>query len=124
MDEEKQEKMVVIATHGGEHPQRASLPFMMANAALIMDAEVTVVLQDTAVTLAKKGCYEHIFAANMPPLKELVDTFIELGGLLLVCMPCIDERQIELEMLVDTAKPVKAGRVVIEILAANVVLSY
>ena len=124
MTEEKHEKMVVVATHGCEDPERASLPFLMGNAALVMDAEVTVVLQGAGVILAKKGCYEHIFASGLPPLKELVDTFLEQGGRLLVCMPCIEERKITTDMLVDPAEPTKAGKVVIELLEADVTLSY
>ena len=122
--EEKTEKLVIVATHGGEDPERASLPFVMGNAALAMDAEVTVVLQSTAVTLAKKGCYEHVFAAGLPPLKELVDTFVELGGRIFVCIPCIEERRISTDMLVDRAETTKAGKVVLEILAADATISY
>lgn len=33
MAEEKEEKIVVIATHGGEDPERATFPFVVANAA-------------------------------------------------------------------------------------------
>ena len=85
MDEANVEKIVIIATHGGEDPERACLPFVLANASLAMDTQAVVILQGTAVTLAKKGCYEHVFAAGLPPLKELVDSFMELGGTLLVC---------------------------------------
>ena len=122
--EEKAEKIVIVATHGGEDPERASLPFVMGNAALALEAEVTVVLQSTAVTLAKKGCYEHVFAAGLPPLKELVDTFVELGGRILVCMPCIEERKITTDMLVEQAETTKAGKVVLALLEADATLSY
>jgi uncharacterized protein involved in oxidation of intracellular sulfur len=123
-DQQLTEKVVIMATHGGEDPERASLPFVMANAALAMDTTAVVILQGTAVTLAKKGCYEHVFAPGLPPLKELVDTFIELGGALLVCTPCINERQITKEMLVEKARPVKAARVITEILEAKATLNY
>jgi uncharacterized protein involved in oxidation of intracellular sulfur len=124
MSEEKPEKIVIFATHGPEDPERASLPFVMANAALALDIQVVVVLQGTGVILAKRGCYEHVFAAGMPSLKELVDSFIELGGLLLICTPCIQERKITEDMLVETAKPIKAARVIMEILDANATLNY
>lgn len=123
-DQQLTEKVVIIATHGGEDPERASLPFVMANAALSMDTVAVVILQGTAVTLAKKGCYEHVFAPGLPPLKELVDSFIELGGALLVCTPCINERKITKEMLVEKAHPVKAARVITEILEAKATLNY
>jgi len=124
MSEEKTEKLVIFGTHGPEDPERASLPFVIANAALVMEVKVTVMLQGTASILAKKGCYEHVFAAGLPPLKELVDSFIDQGGTLLVCTPCIQERKITPDMLVKMAKPVKAGRAVMEVLEATNVLTY
>lgn len=124
MPEDKQEKMVIFATHGGEDPDRATMPFIMGNAALAMEAEVTVVLNGVAVTLAKKGCYEHVFAAGQDPLKKLVDTFMELGGQIWVCTPCIRERQITEDMLVQTARPVTAGKVVDACLAADAILNF
>ncbi len=123
-EEQPTETLVIIATHGPEDPERASLPFVVANAALAMDVEVVVILQGTGVTLAKKGCYEHVFAAGLPPLKELVDSFIEQGGTLLVCSPCLSERKITRDMLVETAQPVKAARVVTEVLEAKATLNY
>jgi predicted peroxiredoxin len=122
--EKKEEKVVIFATHGGEDPERASLPFVVGNAALAMDAKAVVVLQATGVTLAKKGCYEHVFAANLDPLKKLVDTFLEFGGTILVCIPCIEQRKITPDMLIEGAQPVKAARVVQEMLEASAVLSY
>ncbi len=121
---EKTEKIVIFATHGPEDPERASLPFVIGNAALVMDVDVVVFLQGCAVLLAKKGCYEHVFAAGLPPLKDLADSFLEQGGTLLVCTPCIQERQITKEMLLDSAILVKAGRAVIELLEADSVMTY
>ncbi len=118
------EKILFIATHGPEDPERATLPFVMGNAALAMDVEAVVILQGTAVTLAKKGCYEHVFAPGLPPLKDLVDGFVALGGTLLVCTPCLKERKITNDMLVESTQPVKAARVVTEILEADATVNY
>ncbi len=123
-EDSKKEKLVVIGTHGGEDPERASLPFVVANAALAMDVEATVILQSTAVTLAAPGCYEHVFAPGLPPLKDLLDAFLEQGGSLLVCTPCLDERKIDKASLLKGASPVKAGRVVVEILEATNAITY
>ena len=124
MSEEKKEKLVIFGTHGPEDPERACLPFVIGNAALVMEVQVTIMLQAGAVFLAKKGCYEHVFAAGLPPLKELIQSFIEQGGQLLICTPCIQERNILPDMLVDIAKPVKAARAVMEILEATNVMTY
>jgi predicted peroxiredoxin len=124
MAEENSEKIVIFATHGGEDAERATIPFVVGNAALAMDVPVTVILQAAGVTLMKKGCYEHIFAAGFDPLKKLVDSFLELGGKILVCIPCIESRKITPDMLLEGAELGKAARVVQEVLEANAVINY
>jgi uncharacterized protein involved in oxidation of intracellular sulfur len=124
MDNDKREKLLIFGTHGPEDPERACLPFVIGNAALVMEVQATVFLQGSAVFLAKEGCYEHVFAAGLPPLKDLMLSFIEQGGTLLICTPCIQERQIAPEMLVEIAQPVKAARAVMEILEATNVMTY
>jgi predicted peroxiredoxin len=124
MEESKSEKLVIFVTHGGEDPERATIPFVVGAAALAMDVQVTMILQATGVTLMKKGCYEHVFAAGFDPLKKLIDSFIEFGGKILVCIPCIESRGITPDMLLEEAELGKAGRVVQEVLEANAVLNY
>lgn len=123
--ENQSEKIVVIATHGAEEPMRITLPFVAANAALVMDVKAFVILQGlSAVRVALKGANEHITAAGLPPLKELMDSFFEQGGELLICSPCINEQKITPEMLVEGAKPIAAARVVQECLEAKATLNY
>ncbi len=124
MSEEKLEKILIFGTHGPEDPERACLPFVIGNAALVMEVQVTIMLQGSAVFLAKEGCFEHVFAAGLPPLKDLMQSFIEQGGTLLICTPCIQERKITTDMLVEIATPVKAARAVMEILEATNVMTY
>ena len=124
MSDQKPEKIVIFAIHGPDDPEKASLPFICGNAALAMDVPATVILQGTGVLLSKKGCYEHVFCAGFDSLKKLIDTFIEFGGKILVCQPCIEERHITIDMLVEHARPIKAGRVVQEVLEATNVVNY
>lgn len=118
------EKIVVVGTHGAEDPERATFPFVVANAALAMDVKATVILQGYSVTLAMKGSNEHVFASGLPPLKDLMNSFLQLGGELLICTPCIKERRITPEMLIEGAKPIAAARVVTECLEAKATLNY
>lgn len=124
MADAETEKILYIATHGGEDPERASLPFVLANAAIAMDVEAAVVLQGAAVFLAKKGYLKHVHAAGFSPLKELIDLFLELGGRLLVCIPCIQERKIDESDLIESAVPTAGGNLTLEILSANATLVY
>ncbi len=118
------EKVTIIATHGPEDPERATFPFMMANAALVMECEAVVVLQGTAVLLAQKGVYEHVFAAGLPPLAELMESFLKEGGKLLVCSPCVKERQIGIELLIEGAELIAGARVIKETTESKATLNY
>lgn len=124
MSEDKKEKIVYVSTHGAEDPERASLPFVLGNAALAMDVEAVVALQGSSVFLAKRGMLEHVPATGFPPLKELVDSFLELGGRLLVCVPCIQERKIDVADLIEKATPIAGGALTEEFLSANATLVY
>jgi predicted peroxiredoxin len=117
------EKLVVFATHGPEDPDRASLPFVMANAALVMDVQAVVVLQGTAVLLAQPTVSDYVRAQAFPPLKELIASFLAQGGKLLVCTPCVKERGIQ-GLLLPQGELVAAARVIQEALEAKAVLSY
>jgi uncharacterized protein involved in oxidation of intracellular sulfur len=118
------EKIVYIATYAGEDAERASFPFMLANAALAMDVEAVMVLQGNAVWLAKKGYAQHVHAAGLPPMEQLVGNFMELGGKMMVCTPCIKHRNIEVSDLIDGAEPVAGGSVNQELLTANASVAY
>jgi predicted peroxiredoxin len=124
MTEAKSEKIVYITTNGPENPERASLPFVLANAAMVMEVETLVALQGPAVFLAKKGMLEHVHAAGFAPLKELVESFFEQGGRLVVCVPCIQERKIDVSELIERATPMAGGALTEEILSANATLVY
>jgi uncharacterized protein involved in oxidation of intracellular sulfur len=118
------EKVTIIATHGPEDPERATFPFMMANAALVMECEAVVILQGTSVLLATKGVYEHVFACGLPPLRDLIKSFLEGGGKLLVCTPCVEQRMIEQPMLIDGAELIAGARVIQEATSSSAVLNY
>jgi len=119
-----EEKIVVIATHGGEDPERATLPFVVANAALAMDVKAVICLQGNSVTLAVKGGADSISAGGFPPLKDLMASYFAQGGELLLCTPCIKSRNITADMLVEKSSAIAAGRVVQECLEAKSVLNY
>jgi predicted peroxiredoxin len=118
------DKIVYIVTHAAEDPDRATLPFVLATAAQTMDVEAVVALQGTGVFLAKKGYLDHVYAAGLPALKDLVQTFLEEKGKLLVCVPCIRERKIDESDLIEGAQPVAAAGLTMEVLSAKATLVY
>ena len=126
MSTEQTEKILYICTKAGDDPEKAAMPFVMANAALAMDIEATVCLQGNAVYLAQKGYTDKMLPpGGFPPLKKLVSEFIELGGKLLVCVPCIKERNIdEATDLIEGAQTTAAGALNIEATESKAVLVY
>ena len=121
---ESNEKIVIISTVGPNSPEKATLPFVLATASQAMDVEVTVILQSDSVELSRKGISENVKAKGLLPLKELLDTFMELEGSLLICSPCAKERGIAQSDLIDGAELIAAGTVVTEVLSATNVVSY
>lgn len=126
MSAEQVEKILYIGTHAGENAEKAALPFVMANAALAMDMQATVCLQGNGVYLAVKGYAEKMIPpGGFPPVAKLLKDFLELGGSLLVCVPCIKERHIdEKSDLVDGAKTTAAGALNVEATEAKAVFVY
>jgi predicted peroxiredoxin len=125
MPQKKEEKILYICTHGGEDPDKAHIPFVMANAALAMDIKATVVLQGNGVYLAQKGYMDHIIpGGGFPPLKELMKSFMELGGKLLICVPCIKARNIAEADLIEGAQTTAAGALNIEAIESAAVFVY
>jgi uncharacterized protein len=119
-----QEKVVYVLTHGVEDPERCTFPFVLAGAGLAMDVHSTVVLQGSAVFLVKKGILEHVKVPGLKPLKDLVSDFLQSGGEILICIPCLEERGIEASELIEGATLGKAGKVVSRILEAKSTLVY
>lgn len=117
------EKLVILATHGPASPELATIPFVMACAALASDVHVVMGFQGDAVRLMHQGEPETVEAPGFPPLASLVKDFVELGGTSLVCGPCAKSRHIE-DALIDGAEIVAAGRFVAEITSAKATLTY
>ncbi|MGZ8436919.1 MAG: DsrE family protein [Candidatus Limnocylindrales bacterium] len=118
------EKLVFMVLHGPDEPEHATIPFVMACAALASEVEVVIGLQAGGVELGRVGGVDSVEAAGFPPLKKLVTDFHALGGRLLVCGPCLNSRAITPDQLVAGAEIVAAGRFIAEITSATNSLVY
>ena len=118
------QKLVFMVLHGPDHPEHATIPFVMGCAALASDVEVVLGFQADGVELVKEGVAEGINAAGFPPLAKLLRDYRDLGGSLLVCGPCINSRGITAADLIEGAEVVAAGRFVAEITSATNSLVY
>lgn len=126
MTTEQPDKILYIGTTAGENPEKAAMPFVMGMAALAMDMEAVIALQGNGVYLAMKGYAEKMAPpGGFPPVAKLLADYIELGGRLLVCVPCIKERHIdEATELVDGAQTTAAGALNIEATECKAVFTY
>jgi len=121
----KQEKILYIGTRAAEDPEKAAIPFVMACAALAMDKKVTIALQGNAVYLAQKGYAEKVLpGGGFPHMTELLANFMELGGELKVCVPCIKSRNIQESELVEGSQTTGAGALNVEAIEADAVMVY
>ena len=118
-------KLVFVCTHGPEDPERATLPFVMATTAQASDMDAVLAFQAGGVMLMVEGVARHVLAPSFPPLKELLDAYLENGGKLLVCGPCVKSRQIDPEKdFIKGATLVNAATMVKEFSEATNVLVY
>jgi predicted peroxiredoxin len=125
MTEEKQEKILYMCTCGKDRSEVAHIPFVLANAALAMDIQATIVLQGDGVRIATPGYVDTMPpGGGFPPLKELLASFMEQGGKMWVCGPCIKSRNIAESDLIEGAEVTAAGSVNIEAIEADAVFVF
>lgn len=118
------EKIVYVVTHFKDSPEKAIIPFVLANASYAMDANPVIIVQGEGVNLAVKGKAAEINHAPFDPLEKLFNSYAEQGGELLVCSPCLTARNYTEADLVPNAKIVGAAKVIAEVTSAKTVLSY
>ena len=119
-----QEKLVIMVTHGPDDPEVATLPFVMAGAAVASDVDVVMGFQGDGCLLVKKGVAETVTAPELAPLGSLLETIVELGGQLLVCAPGMKSHGLTEGDLVEGTEIVAAARFVAEITSATNSLVY
>ena len=117
-------KLFIMVTNGPENPELATIPFVMATAAQAGDIEVVMGFQGNGSMLTVKCISDHVAASGFPKLSGLIETYLEAGGKMYVCGPCVGSRQINEEELVEGAEIVGAATFVSESLSANQSLIY
>ncbi len=122
---EEQQKLLYMCTCGGEDAEKASICIGLANASLALEEDVSLVLMGKSVYLAQRGYTDHIHkAGDRAPLKKLMSDFMELGGKLLVCKPCMEERNMDLSDFIEGAELVTGASVNMAILESDKQLTF
>ena len=90
LEDEKNKKnyVVMLTADQSDGGKRATLAFSAACAAIAMDLNAIVFLIGDGSYWAYEGSCDDVVAKGFPPLTELVDTFLELGGNIYICATC------------------------------------
>jgi uncharacterized protein len=105
-------KLLVNCSHGQEAPERATLPFVVANVAATADQETVVFLTIEGVRLGTKGYADDIHKEGLQPLKEIIQSFVANDGQIWLCSACATPRGITAADLIAGAKIVTAANLV------------
>ncbi len=105
-------KFCVSLTYGKNDTDKATVAFVIANAALGSDQETMVFLSTEGVRIAQTGYADDIREEGFAPLKELMDNFAKAGGKIFVCSPCFKKRNLDETKLVPGAVIVGGAKLV------------
>ena len=111
-------RFCVSLTRAKDDSDRATVAFVVANAAAASDKEALVFLSIEGVRLATRGYADDIKEEGFAPLKELMDSFVKAGGKIYVCSPCFKKRKLDENALVAGATIV-GGAKLVEFLGAG-----
>ncbi len=97
-------KKLVIVNSRGLDDERSSVAWSIANAAVASEMEVTMFLVAAGADWARQGAADAARPNPLdPPVGEMMTTFINNGGRILVCPPCAKVRGYTADSLVKGA---------------------
>ena len=113
------DKFVVSLTESKTNTDKATVAFVVANAALGSEKDTLVFLSTEAVNLSQKGYADDIHEEGFAPLAELMSNFAKGGGKIIACAPCFKKRGLDEGKLVDGCV-VAGGAALIEYMSGGV----
>jgi uncharacterized protein len=105
-------KFVVSLTHAKDDTDRATVAFVVANAAVASDKQTVVFLSTEGTRLSQKGYADGIHEEGFAALTELMTNFANAGGTIYVCSPCFKKRALDENNLVPGAVIVGGAKLV------------
>lgn len=92
--------LVIVVSHGMDN-ELSSVAFTIANGGMTNGLNVSVFLTSSGVDLARKRAVDTTHVEPLEPLGELVTDFLNRGGTLWACTPCVKGRGYTQEDLID-----------------------
>lgn len=111
MAEGDKKKLVVLVSRGAAD-DRATVAFTIANAALSTGIQVGVFLTSDGVELSRDGASDMTQVKPFKQLDELIEKFLEAGGVVWSCAPCFQNRGLKAEHNYDKVIVTGAGPMV------------
>lgn len=105
-------KLCVSLTHAKDNTDKATVAFVIANAAVGSEQETLVFLSTEGVHLAVNGYADDIHEEGFMALKELMTNYAEAGGTIYVCSPCFKKRGLDENNLVAGATIVGGAKLI------------
>lgn len=105
-------KFCVCLTVAKDNPDKATVAFVVANAAVASDKETVVFLSVEGVRLGVAGYADGIAEEGFAPLKDLMTNFAAAGGKIYVCSPCFKRRKLDESAIVPGAVIVGGAKLV------------
>jgi predicted peroxiredoxin len=105
-------KFCVSLTCGKDNTDKATVAFVVANAAVASDKDTLVFLNIEGVYLSQKGYADAIHEEGFAPLKDLMRDFVAAGGKIFICSPCFKKRKLDENNLIDGAVIVGGAKLV------------
>lgn len=115
-------KLVILLAHNA-NDDKSTVAFTVANAALSTGMDVAVFLTSDGVEIARDGGYDLTLVQPFKALNELVDLFVEKGGIVWACAPCFKHRGLKVEENVPKVQVTGAGALIEWIQAGAATLS-
>ncbi len=94
---------LINSSHGADDIERATVPFVLANAAAGR-GEARVFLTCDALNLVTRGGADGLTAPGYTAVGTLIDEFVEKGGRIWVCKVCAAVMDITQEDLIEGAE--------------------
>jgi predicted peroxiredoxin len=105
-------KFCVSLTNAKNDTDKATVAFVVANAAAASDKETVVFLSTEGVRLAVQGYADDVHEEGFAPLRELMGNFVKAGGKVWVCSPCFKRRKLDENKLIAGASIVGGAKLV------------
>lgn len=105
-------KFCVNLTAAKDNPDKATVAFVVASAALGSDKETMVFLSTEGVRLSQAGYADDVHESGFAPLRDLMANFAKGGGRIYVCSPCFKRRGLDETKLVPGATIVGGAKLV------------